>query len=191
MKCFEITINGEKVCTAGVGDDGVLNSIVSFVKRNEESEHTNHSDSLDLRVAGLANRELGVTEHLEWVNQDLAVGDEIVIRIIEASTCDEPQSKETTYLECSFCSKKQADVVKLIAGPAVYICDECVGDCTQALEAGEPTGSITMMIGKTAEAQCSFCGQKPIDVIRIVGVPTARICTQCVKICGDILAADV
>lgn len=65
MKCFEVTINGEKVCTAGVGDDGVLTSIVSFVKRNTasdesaESQNNGCSESLDLRVGGLANRELG------------------------------------------------------------------------------------------------------------------------------------
>lgn len=132
-----------------------------------------------------------MTEHLEWLNHDLAVGDEITIRIIQASACDEPQSKEVTYLECSFCGKKQAEVVKLIAGPAVYICNECVGDCSKALAIGEPTGRITMIIGKTAEARCSFCGQKPIDVVGIVGVPIARICNQCVKICGDVLAGNV
>jgi hypothetical protein len=30
---------------------------------------------------------------------------------------------------CSFCSKSQAEVRKLIAGPSVHICDECVGLC--------------------------------------------------------------
>ena len=32
-------------------------------------------------------------------------------------------------LRCSFCSKSQNDVKKLIAGPTVYICDECVDVC--------------------------------------------------------------
>jgi hypothetical protein len=32
MKCFEVTINGKKVCTAGVGDDGVFTAIVALVK---------------------------------------------------------------------------------------------------------------------------------------------------------------
>lgn len=32
----------------------------------------------------------------------------------------------TGGLACSFCGKPQADVLKLIAGPSVYICDECV-----------------------------------------------------------------
>jgi hypothetical protein len=195
MKCFEITINGEKVCTASVGDDGVLASTVTFVRRNNASAETvdaqSNSYSLDLRVGGLANREPGVTEQLEWLNQALAVGDEVVIRIIEASSCDDPKSKEVTYVECSFCGKRQADVAKLIAGPAVYICSECVGDCGAALANGEPSGIITMVLSKTAEARCSFCGQKPIEVERIVGVRTARICNQCVKICGDILVAGV
>src|SRR5262245_41298016 len=33
-------------------------------------------------------------------------------------------------LFCSFCGKSQHDVKKLIAGPAVFICDECVALCT-------------------------------------------------------------
>src|ERR1043166_7826845 len=32
-------------------------------------------------------------------------------------------------LRCSFCNKSQRDVRKLIAGPTVFICDECVDIC--------------------------------------------------------------
>ena len=32
-------------------------------------------------------------------------------------------------LFCSFCGKNQSEVKKLIAGPSVYICDECVALC--------------------------------------------------------------
>ncbi|HET8671980.1 MAG TPA: ClpX C4-type zinc finger protein [Candidatus Saccharimonadales bacterium] len=196
MKCFEVTINGTKVCTAGVGDDGVLTSIVSFVMRSNASDEIggsqNHkSENLDLRVGGLMNRESGETELVEWLHQDLAVGDEIVIKIIEATVCDEPKNKEVSNIQCSFCNKKQFDVAKLIAGPGVYICNECVGSCTYSLGAGESTGIITMIIDTTAEETCSFCGKKPIEVERIVGVPAARICNECIKICHEILAKDV
>ncbi len=34
-------------------------------------------------------------------------------------------------LYCSFCGKSQHQVKKLIAGPNVFICDECVELCTQ------------------------------------------------------------
>lgn len=37
-------------------------------------------------------------------------------------------------LECSFCGKKQAEVKKLIAGPSVYICNECVDLCYNVLK---------------------------------------------------------
>ncbi len=36
-------------------------------------------------------------------------------------------------LGCSFCNKSQFDVVKLVAGPGVYICNECVGLCNQII----------------------------------------------------------
>ena len=36
-------------------------------------------------------------------------------------------SKNTLY--CSFCGKSQHEVRKLIAGPTVFICDECVVMC--------------------------------------------------------------
>lgn len=35
---------------------------------------------------------------------------------------------------CSFCGKGQDQVRKIIAGPAVYICDECVDLCNELLE---------------------------------------------------------
>ena len=37
-------------------------------------------------------------------------------------------------LLCSFCGKSQRQVKKLIAGPGVYICDECVALCVEILE---------------------------------------------------------
>src|SRR5215470_10108550 len=100
MTCFEVIINGKRLCIAGIGNDGVLASAVTFVKRNKSAEETtetqqnNDFEKLDLRVGGMANREGGAREQLEWLNQCLAVGDEITIRIIETSECDEPNSKE-------------------------------------------------------------------------------------------------
>jgi len=37
------------------------------------------------------------------------------------------------YLACSFCSKRQDEVRKLVAGPMVYICDECIGLCNDII----------------------------------------------------------
>ena len=37
-------------------------------------------------------------------------------------------------LFCSFCGKNQSEVKKLIAGPSVYICDECVALCNDIIK---------------------------------------------------------
>src|SRR6266487_2058596 len=44
-------------------------------------------------------------------------------------------------LKCSFCGKSQKQVKKLIAGPGVYICDECIDLCNEIIEEelAEPT----------------------------------------------------
>ena len=36
-------------------------------------------------------------------------------------------------LKCSFCGKTQKQVKKLIAGPGVYICDECIDLCNEII----------------------------------------------------------
>ena len=38
-------------------------------------------------------------------------------------------------LRCSFCAKPSTEVEKMIAGPGVYICNECVGLCNDILRA--------------------------------------------------------
>jgi ATP-dependent Clp protease ATP-binding subunit ClpX len=44
-------------------------------------------------------------------------------------------NKESTQsLKCSFCGKSQKQVIKLIAGPGVYICDECIELCIEIID---------------------------------------------------------
>lgn len=51
-------------------------------------------------------------------------------------------NKSSNHLVCSFCTKTQEEVKKLIAGPGVFICDECVELCNDILcdELHDPTG---------------------------------------------------
>ena len=46
-------------------------------------------------------------------------------------------------LFCSFCGKNQKEVKKLIAGPAVYICDECIQLCSEIIEEESEKGGQT------------------------------------------------
>jgi ATP-dependent Clp protease ATP-binding subunit ClpX len=57
-------------------------------------------------------------------------------------------------LRCSFCNKTQDQVRKLIAGPGVYICDECIEICSEIIEEefdGEPVINTDINLLKPAE----------------------------------------
>jgi ATP-dependent Clp protease ATP-binding subunit ClpX len=43
-------------------------------------------------------------------------------------------------IACSFCAKPAPEVAKIIAGPGIYICNECVRLCNEILEADAQTG---------------------------------------------------
>jgi hypothetical protein len=51
-----------------------------------------------------------------------------------------PATEEPVIAACSFCQKPNTEVSKLVAGPGVYICNECVALCVQIIEA-HPTPS--------------------------------------------------
>ena len=57
--------------------------------------------------------------------------------------------KQDKLLYCSFCGKSQNDVRKLIAGPSVFVCDECVELCNEIIreesEDGETDGASSPM----------------------------------------------
>jgi ClpX C4-type zinc finger len=44
-----------------------------------------------------------------------------------------PVTEERVTMSCSFCLKPSTEVAKLVAGPGVYICDECVELCRQII----------------------------------------------------------
>ena len=46
-------------------------------------------------------------------------------------------------LACSFCGKSQNDVRKLIAGPGVYVCNECIDICNEIINDDEQTATVT------------------------------------------------
>ena len=48
---------------------------------------------------------------------------------------DKKKNRPTAY--CSFCGKSQHEVEKLIAGPTVFICDECTEICVYIIKEGK------------------------------------------------------
>ena len=54
---------------------------------------------------------------------------------------DKTRSDDGKLLYCSFCGKSQHEVRKLIAGPSVFICDECVELCNDIIREEMQEGS--------------------------------------------------
>ena len=52
-------------------------------------------------------------------------------------------------LRCSFCKKNDTEVAKLVAGPRVYICDECVAVASRIMEGGSHHDSPPSTTGPT------------------------------------------
>lgn len=44
-----------------------------------------------------------------------------------------PRRGKTELLSCSFCGKSQYDIKKLIAGPGVFVCNECIDICNEII----------------------------------------------------------
>lgn len=63
------------------------------------------------------------------------------------------KSNDAKLLYCSFCGKSQHEVRKLIAGPSVFICDECVDLCNDIIreEIQEDVGTATSKLPKPRE----------------------------------------
>jgi hypothetical protein len=94
-------------------------------------------------------------------------------------------------LRCSFCGKSQDDVRKLIAGPTVYICDECVDVCVDIIaddrvaevaraRQAAVTGS-TRTAWPASDAWCAFCGSVADLATALLIEDRTLLCEHCVR----------
>ena len=114
-------------------------------------------------------------------------------------TSETPMTSETqgtataVQVRCSFCGKPSSDVEKVIAGPGVYICNECIGLCNDILasERGKPTEPKAQLPAwdkmtdeqildllprmAAAGAQTEATLQRLVTILRERGVTWARV----------------
>ena len=105
---------------------------------------------------------------------------------------------EGRLLHCSFCSRSQAEVSKLIAGPSVAICDTCTHRATSLIATGRPArGQVKLRL--VSDETCDFCGQgmqpagkrvRRRGVTHLVRGAGTTICNECIGLCNEILAEE-
>ena len=108
---------------------------------------------------------------------------------------------ENEVLRCSFCNKDQNDVAKLIAGPTVFICDECVRICVDIIaddtrfpmrsadgEATPPTALVALLPADPETTTCVMC-QVPVSGSLALTIPgRGMLCADCEELV--VLAVD-
>ena len=100
----------------GNGDTPGTGASTTIARVRIRSQRTD----LSLVIARTGDREHGISSCT--ANEE--VGTQAMARIGDGGD----------LLKCSFCGKSQKQVKKLIAGPGVYICDECIDLCNEIIE---------------------------------------------------------
>src|SRR5262245_23145574 len=87
MIAFVVSVNGQRVGTIGVGDNGVLSAIVRW------SGHAGEPGHMNLDIGGLDSK---TDEHIRWPHPpDIEPGDTITIQVIETDMVDTPTDRKT------------------------------------------------------------------------------------------------
>ncbi len=99
MTVFDVYVNERKLCRAGVGREGVLDAIVSWVRLSGPAATTARRlkrpvEETRLHVGGLRE-----DTHRAWSDRNLEVGDRVSIVVGRAKTCDPPAREERRDLE--------------------------------------------------------------------------------------------
>ena len=110
----------------------------------DRSVETTHSESLELIAKAFGYDNWNI----------LSAKIETAERALVAALAPEPEALQP--LRCSFCSKSQHDVRSLIAGPGVYICDECVDLCTGIVEPDDDKELFRLMKGNASMASAGL-----------------------------------
>ena len=91
---------------------------------------------------------------------------------------------DNKLLTCSFCGKNQNEVGKLIAGPSVHICNECVRTCDEilTLENVEVTETkLKAAAGVAEERLCGIC-MEARETDELIFLPhAAYMCASCLE----------
>jgi hypothetical protein len=98
-----------------------------------------------------------------------------------------PRFSEEEHSTCSFCGKERREVRKLIAGPSVHICDECVKLCSGVLTEetggaeGPGDGSKSARSESADERLCGIC-MEARETDELIFLPhAAYMCAGCLE----------
>ena len=137
MVCFEISANGKLLSKACVGESDQFEA--ALAKPIGDRDPT-------LSITVFSARSRYHNKNISWETDQLEVGDEIVIRIVEqheeaeayVKLADDLEKEKDSTMFCSFCGKGDREIRSMIAGKDdVFICNECVDFCVDMNKPGK------------------------------------------------------
>jgi hypothetical protein len=183
-------------------DDTLLGRAIEARNRSEEMKReavlarsTFHEAVCDLHRAGASLRE--IAEALDLSHQR-------VHQIVEPAGAGRWMSwlgrrpgaaaRPRQPAACAVCARDRHTVRKLIAGPGLYICDDCVALGRRVVAAGaavsDDNASLELARG---DARCDFCGKgsRQLDgPIVTGGHRPCFICVTCLDLCDEVLQRE-
>ena len=167
MVAFHVSINGKTYCES--------EAITALTMATEEMRRGGCRISLHAAAGESA---------LQWLTADLSIGDEIVIRIVDADDVEDAEPPG-----CSFCGRDLLDVSSIVLGGTARLCDRCTDAFATALENARelPLGAS---IRDEPEWMCGFCANKPGNVPGVIVRNGAAVCPECLRVCSEILATS-
>jgi hypothetical protein len=96
-----------------------------------------------------------------------------------------PRPERTGDVFCSFCGKSRDEVRKVIAGPTVYICDECIDLCNDIIaeecdQEDALGGEVSPVASLDVPRSCRVC-RLPKPTIEVMSVPEVGfVCQRCI-----------
>jgi hypothetical protein len=137
-----------------------------------------HEAVRDMHVQGMSLREIAAL---------LKLSHQRVHQIVESQSqnwrfCVRPLNPQ---LACSFCESSSNQVEKLVAGPNIFMCNDCGVQCAKALKTGQPIefkNNKFQILDKTTRLRCSFCGKLPGKQRAVIAARKHQVCSICLKL---------
>jgi ClpX C4-type zinc finger len=143
---------------------------------------------------------------LREVADALGLSHQRVHQIVETVTGKVALKEPRDLCNCTFCGASKGEAAKLIAGPGVFICDNCVALAIEVTVTNTPRGNERTRLAPVSDrkTRCSFCGKKvtkfrklaggmasPFGKARKYGGPGVYICDQCLGLCNELLSEQL
>src|SRR4029453_13557827 len=96
MIAFDVFLNRKKLARAGVGSDGALTAITTWVRRRAPERRGNRPQwdrDLSFSLGGYPITKEEVGQHFKWEDRKLKPGDVITIKVITVARVDEPRRR--------------------------------------------------------------------------------------------------